>query len=463
MRILFAALFLLPASICLSQFQGLPIDNSPVNRNEHFMFTYLTPDTIINGSWSRLANYPKRLYGVNCYYIPETGKIFTCGGADSLGIPYKACYFYDPASNSYSPADSLPQGRWSGMLVRVRDSLYLVSSVGSNFLMPDGIIFKYSINQNHWIVKDTMPVPRVHESAVCVYYDSIILLIGGSTNSFQNPVNTIRQYNPSGRTWKTFQPFPINVTTGHAEFSGVDSTIVVEGGIGPPYLNTIYRGHVKHVPLTDSLDITWNLVQTNDTTIFRAGVYRVGGASAGSWMLFGPALRNYSTYNTVYAVHFDYDSVMYWYRMVPNIPDSAGSRPTLAVKMFNDSAKIFMFGGSVGTSPVNSSYSYSFALPVSIGIQPVSGNVPVDYMLNQNYPNPFNPATNIQFHIPASGFVSIKVYDILGREITVLVNENLKQGSYKINFNAANLSSGIYFCTMIAGDFKATKKMLLVK
>lgn len=98
-----------------------------------------------------------------------------------------------------------------------------------------------------------------------------------------------------------------------------------------------------------------------------------------------------------------------------------------------------------------------------IGIQNISGNIPNGYSLSQNYPNPFNPSTNITFDIPKSSFVELKVYDITGKLISTLVNENLSPGSYNFNWNAANLSSGVYFYTLKSGEIISTKKMLLIK
>ncbi len=98
-----------------------------------------------------------------------------------------------------------------------------------------------------------------------------------------------------------------------------------------------------------------------------------------------------------------------------------------------------------------------------IGIQPVSGNIPVEFSLSQNYPNPFNPSTKIAFDIPTESSVKIEVYDITGKRIEELVNENMKAGSYEVDWNASKLSSGTYFYRIQAGRFTETKKMILVK
>ncbi len=101
---------------------------------------------------------------------------------------------------------------------------------------------------------------------------------------------------------------------------------------------------------------------------------------------------------------------------------------------------------------------------ISINKLTVSGElVPVKYELQQNYPNPFNPGTTIKYSIAKQSNVTLKVYDMLGSEITTLVNEEKPAGVYEINFNASNLASGIYFYKIQAGSFVETKKMILLR
>lgn len=106
---------------------------------------------------------------------------------------------------------------------------------------------------------------------------------------------------------------------------------------------------------------------------------------------------------------------------------------------------------------VNGNYEY-FDLEDNVIIA-----VPSSFLLSQNYPNPFNPTTKINITIPKDGFVSLKVYDISGKEIIDLVNKNLLTGTYVYDFNASNLSSGIYFYTLKTSEFSSTKKMILIK
>jgi hypothetical protein len=148
----------------------------------------------------------------------------------------------------------------------------------------------------------------------------------------------------------------------------------------------------------------------------------------------------------------------------------------------------FAYQDSLGKTPVNAAYgttaaSYTKAdngfplgdlnwypalkarwlnnLPADVA--PGEGGIPVHYALTQNYPNPFNPSTEVSFDMSAAGFVSLKVYDVLGREVATLVNDVKQAGTHSVSWNARGQSSGVYFLKMQAGSFAATKQMLLVK
>ncbi|MEO8511934.1 MAG: CocE/NonD family hydrolase [Ignavibacteria bacterium] len=116
----------------------------------------------------------------------------------------------------------------------------------------------------------------------------------------------------------------------------------------------------------------------------------------------------------------------------------------------------------------NNSKSY-IELPLInfvIGIKQLSSEIPEKFNLLQNYPNPFNPKTKIKFSVPSTGknnFVKIVIYDVTGRIVTTLVDENFSPGSYEVDFNGENYSSGVYFYRMITNDYSEVKKMILVK
>lgn len=97
------------------------------------------------------------------------------------------------------------------------------------------------------------------------------------------------------------------------------------------------------------------------------------------------------------------------------------------------------------------------------GVEQISTNIPDKFYLAQNYPNPFNPETVISFAVPKSSFVSLKIYNILGNETAVLVNEEMQTGYYNYKWNGQNFPSGIYYYKLEADKFSETRKMILVK
>lgn len=448
-------------SATLAQTNPFIAPNNYSNNNDHWLF--LDTFQTVTGSWNPLTSLQQPLLGINSYYWAQNDKVFICGGANDSAYPVSACSWYNITSNSYEAAAPLPAGRWSGKLVRVRDSLYLIGSRDSSNKPPDGLIYKYSLTQNTWVTKDTMPVPFVYESAVCAINDSLICVIGGSTNSFLNPRNFIRIYDPWHDSWRTITSlYPVNITTAHAEFSGVDTSIIVVGGYGNGNINLVNKGFVS-LSHGDTIMISWEAFGLDGTTPFGTGVYRVAGGKWNDYMLFGPAMNGASTVNQIWGLKIISDDTYNWIKFDPGSNDSAGIISTYGAKGGNDSNYFYLFGGFKNPNVVASARKYTFGTPPPIGIVSGSGTIPGSFLLYQNYPNPFNPGTLIKFSIPKSTLVSLKVFDILGREVITLAEDVFAAGEYRVNFEGKDLASGIYFYTLLAGDFRETKRMLLVK
>ena len=102
-------------------------------------------------------------------------------------------------------------------------------------------------------------------------------------------------------------------------------------------------------------------------------------------------------------------------------------------------------------------------ISVTTGLSNISTTVPESFKLFQNYPNPFNPVTNIKFQIAAPGLVKINVYDIVGNLVSSLVNENMTPGSYSVDFDAAEVPSGVYMYRLETATYSAVKRMMLIK
>ena len=124
--------------------------------------------------------------------------------------------------------------------------------------------------------------------------------------------------------------------------------------------------------------------------------------------------------------------------------------------------KVFAFDGKKNIELSNSDYN---SIEGVTGNSPKesAANLPTEFALLQNYPNPFNPSTTINYELPASNFVTLKIYDLVGKEVATLVNEKLDAGRYSATFNGSNLASGMYFYKITAGEFTFVRKMVLIK
>jgi subtilisin family serine protease len=108
-------------------------------------------------------------------------------------------------------------------------------------------------------------------------------------------------------------------------------------------------------------------------------------------------------------------------------------------------------------------YNSALLIQTLTGNGNITGISPMSYRLYDNYPNPFNPSTIIRYDVPKEGYVTLKIYDALGREVAALVNKDMKPGSYESVWNATNFTSGVYFYKLVSGNFTDTRRMALIK
>lgn len=126
-------------------------------------------------------------------------------------------------------------------------------------------------------------------------------------------------------------------------------------------------------------------------------------------------------------------------------------------------ANIGVVVGEVGTAGTGAPLYYTSMNGGFVGITQIGTETPKNFSMSQNYPNPFNPTTKINFAIPKQGLVTLKVYDMLGKEVKTLVNEVKSAGSYTVDFNGSQFSSGVYFYKIQTSEFTEVKRMMLVK
>ena len=142
------------------------------------------------------------------------------------------------------------------------------------------------------------------------------------------------------------------------------------------------------------------------------------------------------------------------------------------VSVFQVTSKLFLiwfYGVGICEEPIDLNGAniggviYGDASLVSVDSQMITTSVVGDYVLCQNFPNPFNPSTTIKYELPKASQVSLTVYDVLGRGVSVLVNERTDAGVHEVKFGGSGLSSGVYFYRIQAGSFVQTRKLSLLK
>lgn len=211
-----------------------------------------------------------------------------------------------------------------------------------------------------------------------------------------------------------------------------DDISIVSAGLSIPFVNTgnVITKNLKIYQANATITgrVLFNGSSPNMNVEIYANVQDTGG------------VRTYTDLDGNYALHV---SNKLW-----NYVINPGQLPP----MYN--------GYSITAHPGQTNVNFNFTLTDVEG-QPSS--IPDKYSLSQNYPNPFNPVTAIKYSIPNEGFVSLKIYNVLGSEVATLVNEFKNAGSYNVSFSAENLSSGVYYYKLKSGTFVETKKMILLK
>lgn len=208
--------------------------------------------------------------------------------------------------------------------------------------------------------------------------------------------------------------------------------------------NTTDLGSASILRTTDG-GINWTNYSFNNSTIY--GLGRVQFVNSNIGYICGGGL----TVNTLSTIMKTTDGGSNWYFQISNTNNAFRG-------IYFSNINTGYVVGSGGTI-----FKTTDGGGTMVGINTEYNQIPEQFSLSQNYPNPFNPSTKINFAIPKSGLVTLKVYDILGREVKTLVNEIKSPGNYAIGFNGSELTSGVYFCRMQSAGFSDVKKLVLLK
>ncbi len=375
------------------------------------------------------------------------GKIYAVGGwngANALSTVEE----YDPESNTWTSKKPMLTGRVSLTTSAVNGKIYAIG--GSLDLGGVGVPTneEYDPISDTWITKKPMDIGRTILSSSVV--NEKIYVLGGGLGPVQWWVDTVDEYDPATDTWKSKAPMP--TARWGLSSCAVNNKIYSVGGA-----NTAgggFKGGIRSVesyePLTNSWESSSNMPTRRlylTSSASDGKIYAIGGnPDFGIWL------------STVE----EYDPVTNSWMVKTSMPTA---RWGLSASTVN--AKIYAIGGSSSTNwsdpPIATVEEYNPLLDPIMSVNDHSPGYLTKFFLGQNYPNPFNPSTNIEFSIAKSEFVTLKIYNILGREVSTLVSERLTAGKYKYEWDASELASGVYLYRLETEGFLKTRKMILMK
>jgi len=408
-----------------------------------------------SGNWVQKKDMPTARWGhASC---TVDGKIYVIGGSDCVNNRCAALGIievYDPKTDSWDTSKEPMPSASVGFMAAVVDGVIYTIGGRTVWLGEDRTTVQaYDTRNNTWSMKSTMPHRR--SVAGCCVSDGKIYIIGGRKD-FSNYLysNDLQIYDPTTDTWDDTKA-KMNIIRGHLKTCiSNDRMYAIGGCYEAPWFG------LQTIEAYDKAANTWNIKTKLNEGRYNPSVNTINGLV----YIFG---GEYGT-DPVYSVEV-YDPV----QDNCDIVDQSPMWFTLhSSSVYN--SEIYLFGGSTtgeGSyvfTPSNKVYSYKLE-PVSV--ESTNDQIDQKYKLEQAYPNPFNPETIIGYHIPINCNVKLSVYDLLGKEISTLVNEKHQPGYYEVKFDGQNLGSGTYFyqlttdvsTSLRTNNYVETKKMILLK
>jgi N-acetylneuraminic acid mutarotase len=360
---------------------------------------------------------------------------YTVGGSWSTGVP-------------------LPVQKTGGSLTAAASKLYYIGGSAS-VTTGSTDIYEYNPATGTWTLKAPMPASLSGHGAVN-WGDSVIFVVGGPWTGSGTNLD-VHYYRIPSNTWGTITASLPSGQGRRSHATGiVGNKIFIAAGFNTAFLKNLYIGTIG----SNASVLTWTAGPDIPTPW--TGISRTGGIGYGDYFYVVAGERGgvggYSDSTFVFNVNTNV-----WQHVIDNKPTAVSNMwNAVAVRCVNDTVRLYVPGGYNGVGVPN--FDYLGCGPSLVGITPkINTELPNVFELKQNYPNPFNPLTQITFSLPKASYVDLRVYDMLGREVALLINQPFEAGSYTTEFDGTKFASGVYFYTLRAGDFTDTKKMVLVK
>ncbi len=463
-------------------------------------------------NWTTKASMETPRKGAACGVINNL--IYVAGGAASGYTGSTILEVYDPVEDNWTPRTNMLAARYGPVGAVLNDTFYVSGGLIGSPWTGQTAVQKYDPINNSWSYGTNLLYGRVGHTTNDV--NGRIYAIGGDT---QPPiVENVEEYDPQTKTWTEIDPTPSGMVCHTASVFG-NKIYVFSGSttyIFPPTLtNNVYSytppqpasanfiADTTYGDLPLTVHFTDNSAGTITAWLWDFGddsssteqnpthTYNIADTFSVSLTVTGP-LNSDSLFRENYIIVND--------TTTPPQPASAnfiadttyGDLP-LTVHFTDNStgtitAWLWSFGDDSTSTEQNPTHTYNIADTFSVSltvtgplnsdslfrenyiivedpstVHNLSDALPTEFKLFNNYPNPFNPSTIIKFSLPKAEFVTLKIYNLLGQELSTLVSEKINSGKYQYNWNAGSLASGVYLYRLQAGEYVKTKKLILVR
>ena len=366
------------------------------------------------------------------------GRIYIPGGFTASRSATNIVEVYDPATDDWSTAPPLPVAMHHLHLAAANGTLYILGGYETSSFALSNRVLELDLQNNRWNPKKNMPTSR--GAGIAMAFENKIYVIGGSAGGASR---TNEMYDPTTDDWTPRAP----MLTAREHLAGalIDTLIYIVGGrVGASNMGTLE----VYSPKTDE----WRTLTDMPTP-------RGGNAAAsanGRLYVFGGEF--FEDGSGVFNETEEYDPVTNDWRQMAAMPN-----PRHGIGAATIGGDIYIIGGGsvagFGVANVNS----IFRPPADVTSVAEESTSPQNFVLEQNYPNPFNPSTTIRFRLKNSSQVTLRIYDLSGREVITLVDGRLNAGEHAVRWQANSIASGVYVYELKAGGFVETKKMLLLR
>jgi len=421
------------------------------------------------GKWTAGTNMPHaRYYGGSVVYTRnDTSWLYVLGGdTTGGGVATATCLRYNINTDTWEYIAPMPEPLRLNAAALLGDKIYTMGGFNAPFPSPAvNSFYEYDINTDTWTTLPDLPFPLFFHGAFG-FEDSLIYILGGIRDDIATAgqagelwLNQIKYFSIAEQTF-TDATDMLEATAGFAH-AVIGSDIYITGGLKST--TDIWNFTLKgSIDINKRSNLFWSFL--DDHPLF---VYAHYGAAFPNNEIHFFGGSNDVGFSPIDAV-WEYDVGMDFWNPGENLPVAGmayfvGLNFNSEESVIEEEIKVVIAGG-ITPGPTVSNQTWIFTDTVQVvGINKIDNTIPEDYELFQNYPNPFNPSTIIRFSIPAVSFVTLEVFSALGEKVEVLVSEELSAGTYKYEWKAEDLTSGIYFYRLSTESFSEIKKMILLK